>query len=65
MSDAPQLRRPGSADDYTPTHSPAVISPGGQRRSCGKCSKHVKISTGWTRHRVLGYVCPACSEPKK
>jgi len=66
MSDANPLRRAGQtkADNYTPVHSHAVIAPGGQRRSCGKCCQHVTVSTGWTKHRVRGWVCPACSVKK-
>jgi hypothetical protein len=65
-AETPTLRRAGQtkAGNYVATHSAAVITPGGQRRSCGKCLQHVSVSPGWTRHKVRGWVCPACSKPK-
>jgi rubrerythrin len=54
------LRR-GHGNSYKPTHEGIVY---GTTWTCGACNLRLLAREGRWKHRVLGWVCPACKKEK-
>ena len=63
-TNTPALRRADSAIGKYKTNHP-IYQGSGITRSCGKCGKHEAQAPGSSIHKILGFVCIACTGAKK
>ena len=57
----PALRRADSAIGKYKTNHPHLPQNSPGAKSCGRCMKHEVPAPGSSKHKILGFVCIACT----